>query len=102
MGDNQSDNSPNWAPWQPIDLVSANIAIVEDPTLPPTKVTTTTTFTTVKNQYTELDISKFRFRVEDGRAFVVLDVDGYPTYSFILGRKQTNELLQQIINERDE
>lgn len=76
----------------------SNKTSVDNPTSPSTFLT----YTSPMGPFTELDITKFRFHIEDGRAKIVLDVDKVPTYSFTLGRKQTSELLQQLYNKQHE
>lgn len=97
MGDNQSDNSLE---WETNKVVRGYNSIHVDGTIK--YVPTTVTYTSPNGPFTEIDITKFRFHIEDGRAHIVLDIDNIPTYSFTLGRKQTSELLQQLYNKQNE
>lgn len=84
MGDNQSDNSSRWAPWEDHKVNGPRHPKVED-------------------SYTVGDITEMRITVKrPGGSRIVLDVDGEPSYSFNLSTDETNALLIQLLNHRHE
>lgn len=46
------------------------------------------------------NITEIRIYIDNGRAKMVIDINGNPTYDVFIGKKETNRLLLQIIKEK--
>jgi hypothetical protein len=104
MGDNQSDNSIEWDPKKDVFVPWNQIVGGTSPTVTTTTVSCSNFSTTFPaSVMTEIEnVTGVRLSSQDdGRGFIVIDINKIPTYRIELNKKAMNSILHQIIFEKN-